>query len=73
MALPSSLLAKVGAQLEFYFSDSNLPRDRFLREAVEENEGGFVPSIGLHIKRFEVSGRWFDGEQRFSDTLLTRN
>lgn len=24
----------------------------------EIDEGGFVPSMGLHVKRFEVSGRW---------------
>ncbi len=30
------------AQVEFYFSDSNLPRDAFLRSAVEEAPDGFV-------------------------------
>ncbi|XP_078165695.1 la protein 1-like [Carex rostrata] len=29
-------------QVEFYFSDSNLPRDGFLRRAVEESEDGLV-------------------------------
>ncbi|KAL6903567.1 hypothetical protein ACP4OV_004380 [Aristida adscensionis] len=29
-------------QVEFYFSDSNLPRDGFLRRTVEENEDGLV-------------------------------
>lgn len=28
--------------MEFYFSDSNLPRDNFLRDKVEENPDGFV-------------------------------
>ena len=28
--------------LEFYFSDSNLPRDKFLRETVEADPDGFV-------------------------------
>ena len=34
--------AKVKAQIEFYFSDSNLPRDKFLRETVEADPDGFV-------------------------------
>ncbi|PKU81457.1 la protein 1 [Dendrobium catenatum] len=29
-------------QVEFYFSDSNLPRDKFLRTTVEESEDGLV-------------------------------
>ncbi|TVU29312.1 hypothetical protein EJB05_20875 [Eragrostis curvula] len=29
-------------QVEFYFSDSNLPRDRFLRETVEQSDDGLV-------------------------------
>lgn len=35
-------LAAVRQQLEFYFSDSNLPRDKFLLSKTEENEGGYV-------------------------------
>ena len=34
--------SKVKAQMEFYFSDSNLPRDKFLRETVEADPDGFV-------------------------------
>jgi lupus La protein len=33
---------KVKQQIEFYFSDSNLPRDKFLRETVEADPDGFV-------------------------------
>ncbi|KQK00282.1 hypothetical protein BRADI_3g48441v3 [Brachypodium distachyon] len=29
-------------QVEFYFGDSNLPRDKFLREAVEQSDDGLV-------------------------------
>jgi lupus La protein len=29
-------------QVEFYFSDSNLPRDKFLREKVEQSDDGLV-------------------------------
>jgi len=28
------------AQVEFYFSDSNLPRDKFLRETAEQSDDG---------------------------------
>ncbi|KAJ7515721.1 hypothetical protein O6H91_22G025000 [Diphasiastrum complanatum] len=34
--------AKVLRQVEFYFSDSNLPRDRFLLRSIEESEDGLV-------------------------------
>ncbi|CAI9093492.1 OLC1v1029000C1 [Oldenlandia corymbosa var. corymbosa] len=33
---------KVIRQVEFYFSDSNLPRDKFLRETISESEDGMV-------------------------------
>ncbi len=32
---------------QYYFSDSNLPRDKFLQEAVKKNEGGWVPLTTL--------------------------
>lgn len=35
-------LNAVRTQVEYYFSDSNLPRDKFLRAKTEENEAGFV-------------------------------
>jgi hypothetical protein len=37
---------KVVRQIEFYFSDSNLPRDRFMLERVHESPEGYV-DIGL--------------------------
>ena len=37
MAIPLSWQSLV-TQVEFYFSDSNLPRDRFLRGKTEQNE-----------------------------------
>lgn len=37
-----SVEEKILTQVEFYFSDSNLPNDKFLRGIVEKNEG-FVP------------------------------
>ena len=30
-------------QFHFYFSDSNLAKDKFLKEKITENEGGWVP------------------------------
>ncbi|ETP47374.1 hypothetical protein F442_06610 [Phytophthora nicotianae P10297] len=39
----ASLEAQIKKQVEFYFSDSNFRRDRFLREETKKHEGGFVP------------------------------
>ena len=33
---------KIKQQVEFYFSDSNYPRDRFLRSKAGENEEGWI-------------------------------
>lgn len=35
---------KIRKQVEFYFSDSNIVRDAFLRGKVESTEGGWVPA-----------------------------
>jgi lupus La protein len=37
--LDSTQAQKLKKQLEFYFSDSNFPRDRFLRSKAAENDG----------------------------------
>ncbi|XP_062165380.1 la protein 1 [Alnus glutinosa] len=45
MATPSldeETAKKVLRQVEFYFSDSNLPRDKFLTKTISESEGGMV-------------------------------
>eukprot|EP00252_Welwitschia_mirabilis_P011219 TRINITY_DN2524_c0_g1_i7.p1 TRINITY_DN2524_c0_g1~~TRINITY_DN2524_c0_g1_i7.p1 ORF type:complete len:448 (-),score=114.09 TRINITY_DN2524_c0_g1_i7:299-1642(-) len=42
LQLSEDVASKVLRQVEFYFSDSNLPCDEFLRERVEENEEGLV-------------------------------
>lgn len=34
--------AKIVKQMEFYFSDANLPRDRFLQEELKKNEQGWI-------------------------------
>ncbi|XP_006653562.1 la protein 1 [Oryza brachyantha] len=41
-ALDEAKAKDVLRQVEFYFSDSNLPRDTFLRKTVEESEDGLV-------------------------------
>ncbi|KAJ8555376.1 hypothetical protein K7X08_012872 [Anisodus acutangulus] len=40
--LDEETVKKVIRQVEFYFSDSNLPKDGFLRKTVEESEDGLV-------------------------------
>ncbi|CAH3159785.1 unnamed protein product [Porites lobata] len=37
--VPSDLEKKIIKQIEFYFGDKNLPRDKFLRQKVDEDEG----------------------------------
>lgn len=37
------LNTKILKQVEFYFGDANLPRDKFLRGLVEKDAGGWVP------------------------------
>lgn len=47
--------AAVRRQLEYYFSDSNLPRDKFLRAKTEENPDGYVDiSVLLSFKRLQA-------------------
>lgn len=47
----------VRRQVEYYFSDSNLPRDKFLRAKTEENELGYVDlSILLSFNRLAKLG-----------------
>jgi len=47
MAATDDLLGKVQIQVEFYFSDSNFPRDKFLRAVAAQNEDGYVPIATL--------------------------
>ena len=32
----------IGKQVEFYFSDSNLPRDKFLSQRIRESQDGWI-------------------------------
>ncbi|KAI0566586.1 RNA binding motif [Gracilaria domingensis] len=50
-------LEAIRTQLEYYFSDSNLPRDKFLRAKTEENEKGYVAiPVLLSFKRLQALG-----------------
>ncbi len=44
--LTPAMLERAVKQIEFYFSDSNLPRDKFMLEHVRQNAEGYV-DIGL--------------------------
>ncbi|KAK9273502.1 hypothetical protein L1049_018312 [Liquidambar formosana] len=41
-SLDEETVKKVIRQVEFYFSDSNLPRDNFLKKSISESEDGMV-------------------------------
>lgn len=47
-------------QVEFYFSDSNLPRDNFLKKTISENEDGcilalqFIVFFALYALRMQI-------------------
>ncbi|EFA79127.1 Lupus La protein [Heterostelium album PN500] len=41
-AVDTALLNKVAKQIEYYFSDSNYPTDKFLKEAAAKNPEGYV-------------------------------
>lgn len=50
-------LAKILRQLEYYFSDSNLPSDKFLQMKMKENEEGYVDiSVLLTFNRLKNLG-----------------
>ena len=41
-------------QFHFYFSDSNLAKDKFLKEKITENEGGWVPlSLFMTFNKYD--------------------
>lgn len=43
---------KIVRQVEYYFGDINLPRDKFLQGQIKENEDGWVPlDVMLKFKR----------------------
>lgn len=46
--------AKILKQVEFYFSDANLPRDRFLQEKIKENDGWIQLSLLTSFSRLKA-------------------
>nr|CCA22444.1 conserved hypothetical protein [Albugo laibachii Nc14] len=56
MPSPSlSLEAQVKRQVEFYFSDSNFRRDRFLKEETTKQQDGFIPfSVLFTFKKLQA-------------------
>lgn len=49
--MPSELENKIIKQIEYYFGDINLPRDKFLKEKITEDEGWITLDILLTFKR----------------------
>ncbi|KNC53125.1 sjogren syndrome antigen B [Thecamonas trahens ATCC 50062] len=57
MADTTSAAARARKQIEFYFSDSNLPRDKYLLNLTAQNSDGFVPLEELaKFKRVQQMG-----------------
>ncbi|CAN8023691.1 unnamed protein product [Ixodes persulcatus] len=50
----SPLDAKIIKQIEYYFGDFNLPRDKFLREKVKLDEGWVPIETLLTFNRLKV-------------------
>ncbi|KAL4240399.1 La-related protein 7 [Mactra antiquata] len=47
--------AKIREQMEFYFSDANLNKDRFLKKLIEATTDGYIPlDTFLHFKRIKA-------------------
>ncbi|KAI7751697.1 hypothetical protein M8C21_006987 [Ambrosia artemisiifolia] len=57
---------KIIRQVEFYFSDSNLPRDNFLRNTISESEDGMV-SLGLICSFSRMRGHLGLGDIKVED------
>ncbi|VEN56690.1 unnamed protein product, partial [Callosobruchus maculatus] len=49
--MASELEQKIIRQLEYYFGDINLPRDKFLQEKIKEDEGWVTIETLLTFKR----------------------
>ncbi|KAL9250467.1 La protein 1-like protein [Drosera capensis] len=65
-SLDEEISKKVIRQVEFYFSDSNLPRDYFLRKTIGESEDGLV-SLALICSFSKMRGHLSLGEAKPED------
>lgn len=52
--LDAELASKILKQVEFYFGDANLPRDKFLQEKIKEKEGWVDLSVLASFSRMKV-------------------
>ncbi|PWA74866.1 hypothetical protein CTI12_AA248270 [Artemisia annua] len=64
--LDDETVKKVIRQVEFYFSDSNIPRDTFLRNTINESEDGMV-SLALICSFSRMRGHLGLGEVKAED------
>ncbi|XP_073050878.1 la protein 1-like isoform X1 [Primulina eburnea] len=65
-SLDEETAKKVIRQVEFYFSDSNLPRDAFMKKTISESEDGMV-SLSLIISFSRMRGHLGLGEVKPED------
>ncbi|XP_073055379.1 la protein 1 [Primulina eburnea] len=65
-SLDEETAKKVIRQVEFYFSDSNLPRDAFMKKTISESEDGMV-SLALIISFSRMRGHLGLGEVKPED------
>lgn len=49
--MASDLEQKISQQIEYYFGDINLPRDKFLQEKIKEDEGWVTLEVLTTFKR----------------------
>lgn len=49
--MANDLEKKIAQQIEYYFGDINLPRDKFMQEKIQEDEGWIPLEVLLTFKR----------------------
>lgn len=49
--MANDLEKKIAQQLEYYFGDINLPRDKFMQEKIKEDDGWISLEVLLTFKR----------------------
>lgn len=71
-ASPTPFERKVVKQIEYYFGDKNLPRDKFLLQQIEEDDGWVTLECMLKFNRFKtlVEDAIGDSLRKFGSGLL---